>query len=211
MRILGIGYRSWAISIYKNLLSRRIKIKILKKKKISLKEIQKYNPDFILFYGWSSKVNKNIVQKFKCIMLHPSKLPKFAGGSPIQNQIIRNVKKSAVTLFRMNEKIDRGNIIMQKKILLTGQLNEVFNRIIKVGTLLTINMIRSRYKEKKILVKKIYKRRLPKESEITLKEIKFKNANYLYNKIRMLQDPYPNAFIKTCDGKKLFIQKAKIK
>ena len=211
MRILGIGYRSWAVSIYKNLLSRKVNIKILKKKTISLKTIQKYNPDFILFYGWSSKVNVAIVKKFKCIMLHPSKLPKFAGGSPIQNQIIRNVKKSAITLFRMNEKIDHGNIIKQKKILLTGQLNEVFDRIIKTGTLLTLNMLRSRYKDKKMKVKKIYKRRSPKDSEITLKEIKFKNANYLYNKIRMLQDPYPNAFIKTCDGKKLFIQKAKIK
>ena len=48
-------------------------------------------------------------------MLHPSKLPLFAGGSPLQNQIIRNVKQSAVTLFIMNEKIDQGNIIAQKK------------------------------------------------------------------------------------------------
>ena len=211
MRVLGVGYRDWAISIYKNLLNKRINIKILKKKNISLREIRKYNPDFILFYGLSEKVNKIIVQKFKCVMLHPSKLPKFAGGSPIQNQIIRNIKKSAITLFRMNEKIDRGNIIRQKKILLTGQLNEVFDRIIKVGTLLTLNMLRVKYKDRKMKVKKTNKRRLPKESEITLKEIKFKNANYLYNKIRMLQDPYPNAFIKTCDGKKLYIQKAKIK
>ena len=210
MRILGIGYRSWAVSIYKNLLSRKVNIKILKKKTISLKTIQKYNPDFILFYGWSNKVNAAIVKKFKCIMLHPSKLPKFAGGSPIQNQIIRNIKKSAVTLFRMNEKIDHGNIIKQKKILLTGQLNEVFDRIIKTGTLLTLNMLRSRYKDKKMKVKKIYKRRSPKDSEITLKEIKFKNANYLYNKIRMLQDPYPKPFIKTSDGKKLYILQSMI-
>ena len=116
MKILAIGYRDWAIDIYKNLAKKKIKIKIVKKE-IGLKDIKKYNPNFILFYGWSKKVSKKIVKEYKCIMLHPSNLPKYAGGSPIQNQIIRNVKSSAVTLFRMNEKIDRGNIILQKKYL----------------------------------------------------------------------------------------------
>ena len=144
-------------------------------------------------------------------MLHPSKLPLFAGGSPLQNQIIRNVKKSAVTLFIMNEKIDQGNIIAQKKIMLTGELDNIFNRIITTGTQLSLKIIKKKYKEKKIKVSKIYKRRKPSQSEITLKEIREKNAKYLYNKIRMLQDPYPNAYIKTFDGKKLLIQKASIK
>ena len=49
-------------------------------------------------------------------MLHPSALPKFRGGSPIQNQIIRNIKNSKVTLFKMNEKIDAGPIILSKKV-----------------------------------------------------------------------------------------------
>jgi len=210
MKILAIGYRDWAIDIYKNLLKEKIKIKILKKKSISLKEIKKYNPDLILFYGWSKKVSNTIVQKFKCIMLHPSKLPNFAGGSPIQNQIIRNVRKSAVTLFVMNEKIDHGNILIQKEFSLLGELNEIFNRIIKIGTLLTLNILKKNYKQKKIKITKVYKRRKPQQSEITLREFKFSNANYLYNKIRMLQDPYPNAFIKTIDGKKLYIQKVSI-
>jgi methionyl-tRNA formyltransferase len=210
MKILAVGYRNWAINIYKNLEKKKIKIKIVKKE-VSLKVIKKYNPDFILYYGWSKKVSKSIVEKYKCIMLHPSKLPKYAGGSPIQNQIIRNVKQSAVTLFRMNEKIDRGNIIFQKKMSLSGNLNNIFKRIISAGTLLSLKLFKNNYKEKKIKVTKIFLRRKPHESEITLKEIKSKSARYLYNKIRMLQDPYPNAYIKTSDGKKLFITNAKLR
>ena len=45
----------------------------------------------MLFYGWSWKVPSKITKKYKCIMLHPSKLPNFAGGNCL-NQIIRNVK-----------------------------------------------------------------------------------------------------------------------
>jgi methionyl-tRNA formyltransferase len=209
MKILAIGYRNWSIDIYKNLAKKKIKIKIVKKE-VSLKAIKRYNPEFILFYGWSKKISKSIVERYKCIMLHPSKLPKYAGGSPIQNQIIRNVKQSAVTLFRMSEKIDRGNIIFQKKISLSGNLNDIFKRIVSAGTLLSLKLFKNNYKEKKMKVTKVYLRRKPCESEITFKEIKSKNADYLYNKIRMLQDPYPNAYIKTADGKKIFLIQAKL-
>ena len=54
----------------------------------------------------------------------------------------------------------------------------------------------------------VFQRRKPSESEITLWEIQNSSSNYLYNKIRMLQDPYPNAFIRASDGKKLFITSA---
>ena len=54
----------------------------------------------------------------------------------------------------------------------------------------------------------IYSRRKPSQSEITINEIKNLTANDLYNKIRSLQDPYPNAFIKDKNGNKLFIVSA---
>ena len=51
---------------------------------------------------------------------------------------------------------------------------------------------------------------MPRESEITLAELKNESLKYIYNKIRMLDDPYPNAYIKLKD-KKLFIKKFLIK
>ena len=41
-------------------------------------------------------------------------------------------------------------------------------------------------------------------------EIKNKSAEYILSKIRMLDDPYPNAFIKV-KNKKILIKKASIK
>ena len=210
MKVVGIGYRDWSIEIYNRLKKKKIDIKIIKKKKINYKIIDSINPEYILFYGWSWKVPSKITKKYKCIMLHPSKLPNFAGGSPIQNQIIRNVKKSAVTLFRMNHKIDEGNIIYQLNMSLSGTLNDIFNRIITKGTLLTLKMFK-KYNEKKSNVKKFYKRLKPINSEITLDELRTKKGSYLFNKIRMLQDPYPNPYIRTQDNKKLIIKKVILK
>ena len=51
-----------------------------------------------------------------------------------------------------------------------------------------------------------FKRRTFIENEITLEEIKNKDAIYLYNKVRMLTEPYPYAYIKTTDGKFLIIK-----
>ena len=56
----------------------------------------------------------------------------------------------------------------------------------------------------------IFSRRQQEDSEITLKEIEGESAQYLYDKIRMLEDPYPNAFIKCSDGRKLFLKYAEL-
>ena len=56
--------------------------------------------------------------------------------------------------------------------------------------------------------KTIYKQISELEEE---NKIRVQNSEYLYNKIRMLSDPYPNAYIVTSDQKRLIIKKVEIK
>ncbi len=214
MKILCVGYRDWAIKIYKNLKrSKKKEVYFHFKKKLLNEKILKLKPEIILFYGWSWIIKKKIYNKFNCFMLHPSPLPKYRGGSPIQNQIINGEKTSAVTIFKINEILDGGDIYFQKKLNLSGSLDEIFNRIISLGTEGSLKILN----QKNIKIKKqnhrkatFYKRRKPEDSEITLKEIKTKSAEYIHNKIRMLDDPYPNAFIKL-KNRKIYIKKHIIK
>jgi len=215
MKILCIGYRTWALSIYSNLkkIFPNYKIKILKKKKKkNYKFIKKFDPKLILFYGWSWMIDEKIFKNYTSLMLHPSDLPKFRGGSPIQNQIINGVKKSAVTIFKVNNILDGGPIYKKKQLMLTGGINEIFARIENIGTNLTIDIIKGKYRiyNQNLKDSVIYKRRSPKDSEITLNEIKNRTGQYLLDKIQMLEDPYPNAYIKTKDNKKLLIRTAKL-
>jgi len=157
-------------------------------------------------------INEKIFKNYTSLMLHPSDLPKFRGGSPIQNQIINGVKKSAVTIFKVNNILDGGPIYKKKKFMLTGGINEIFARIENIGTNLTIDIIKGKYRiyNQNLKDSVIYKRRSPKDSEITLNEIKNRTGQYLLDKIQMLEDPYPNAYIKTKDNKKLLIRTAKL-
>ena len=145
-------------------------------------------------------------------MLHPSPLPKYRGGSPLQNQIIAGETSSAVTLFIMNEELDAGDIIAQEEISLEGHLDEIFARITEVGLRLTLDILKNGYQRipQDHSQASYCKRRKPEESEITLEEITNSSARYLYDKIRMLEDPYPNAFIRTADGMRLLIKRAEI-
>ena len=112
----------------------------------------------------------------------------------------------------MDEKMDSGPILGQDKLDLSGSLKTIFEDMVKIGLRLTLDIINNGMvpKIQNEADATVFKRRKPKDSEITITEIKNKSAQYLYNKIRMLDDPYPNAFIRTKDGLKLLIKIAEI-
>ena len=217
MNIACITYRDWAIDIYDKVYEiYKDKHNFLiwrKKDDFDTSHLKEFKPDLILWYGWSWLVEDTFVNDYESIMLHPSPLPKYRGGSPIQNQIINEEKMGAVTLFKMNEGLDKENIYQQLPMSLSGSLDDIFNRISNLGFAATCNIIEGNY----ILTTQdeskstYFKRKSPKDSEITIEEIQNKSAKYLHNKIRMLNDPYPNAFIKCGDNKKIYLKVSSLK
>ncbi len=192
-------------------------IKVNKLSKKNIKKIRTISPNLILTYGWSDYLSKEVRNIAPCLILHPSKLPKYRGGSPIQNQLIKNVKKSAVTILYADDKLDAGNILYQSNITLEGYLNDIFKRIIIKGYNGTIKIIKS-YKKNNLKSKPqnnksatFYFRRKPSQSQINFKDFKKYEAKYFYNLVRGLQEPYPVAFIKCKNNTKLYLNKVSIK
>ena len=213
-KILFVGYREWAESIHHGL---DFKLPLATSTELFLDFINRNDCEHIFFVGWSEIIPNHIISKYKCYCIHPSELPKYRGGSPIQHQIINNELISAVTLFQMNEKLDAGPIISQMHFSLEGNLDDIFNRIIKISIVLIDDLLfkisNNLYISKQIQEETYatqYKRRRPSESEITLDSIKNSSSLQLYNKIRALSDPYPNAYIICGDGNKLFIKNVKL-
>lgn len=204
MNYLFCAHRSWAIILYKKLVKKHKNMILLNDpKKLRLEYIKKINPKIIFFPDWSWIIPEEIVKKYQCVCFHESNLPKFRGGSPIQNQIIRGIKKTKTTSFIMNEKLDAGDILLQKDLSLEGSLNEILSRMIDNDYFLINKIIDGKFKKRKQTGKiTTFKRRKPEESELQTLDY---SKKYLYDFIRMLADPYPNAFIRF--GKKKIVFK----
>ena len=204
MRCLFFAYRDWAIDIYKNT-NIEDKILISNKNLCNIDFIDNVNPDIIFFYGWSWIVPDNIINKYNCLCLHPSDLPKYRGGSPIQNQIIDGVSDTSVTIFKMTDKLDSGEIFYKMNLSLDGYLEDILSRITTIGTIGTnyiienIDNIKTYKQEEKLAT--YCKRRKPEDSEIFPADFKENEAKYFYDKVRCLQEPYPEVFIKCKEGK----------
>lgn len=200
-----IGYREWAKTIYDS-------IRVLRENVHFHEDIEsacKSTTTVTFLVGWSEIVPESFYDSHDVFVLHPSPLPYYRGGSPIQHQIINGEKVSAVTIFKLDKQgsgIDCGPIAIQVPYSLEGNLEEILNNIAMVGYRSIMMVLENISCENLALLPQVgsyptYKRRKPEESEITKEELKEKSAKYLYNKIRALQDPYPNAFIQTNEGK----------
>jgi len=169
---------------------------------------------YLLFSGWSWKIDKEIYEKIPCIIYHISPAPKYRGGSPIQHQILAGEKTSAVTLLRAVEKFDSGKIYAQEEISLKGKLKDIFDEIVRGSVIGTIKMFKGLYEETLVPhtqdeSKATYcKRRKPSDSEITKQDLVTKNSEQIYDFVRALQDPYPNAFVKCLEGSILLLKDA---
>jgi len=203
------AYRDWTLDIYDDILENFDNVNLIKSQEEFLQVTDLFTEsDIIFFIGWSWIMPTTIVEKFNCICMHPSPLPKYRGGSPLQNQIINGEHLSAVTFFRMTSKLDAGNILWQKSFPLKGNLNDITFRIKTLCFSGIFDILNNNYKEYKQdeSQSSYFKRRTPEMSEISIDDIKLYNAVELHNKTRCLQDPYPNAFIVCGDGKKLYLK-----
>ena len=73
--------------------------------------------DLFIVASYGKIIPKSILDilKFGMLNVHPSLLPKFRGPSPIQAFILSGEKKTGVTIMLMDDKIDHGQILLQKE------------------------------------------------------------------------------------------------
>ena len=212
MKYLFASYRSWGDAIFQKIRN-DVWEKISESDQLSSINPQDY--DLIFFVGWSDIIPDNFLQHQNCICLHPSPLPHYRGGSPIQHQILSGETSSAVTLFIMNNELDAGNIVFQKGFDLGGDLDDIFQRIVKVGIEGILKIVDDRRTgnlkpvAQDEMMYSPHRRRKPKHSEIKLTDFLFMSAKEVHDKIRSLQSPYPNAFIQCRDGSRLFLESSR--
>ena len=163
----------------------------------------------MVFIGWSWIIKEDVLNKCICLGIHPSDLPFYRGGSPIQHQIIDGIIDTKITLMSLSsDKIDAGDIYAKENVSLSGSnMNEIFEHIIESSKLMLYDFITNydKIKPQKQSLKNgsYYKRRKPQESRLSFEIMSRMTLEQIYNFIRALTDPYPNAYMEDDEGNRL--------
>ena len=74
--------------------------------------------DLFIVASYGKIIPKSIldIPKFGTLNVHPSLLPKFRGPSPIQSFILSGEEKTGATIMLMDEQVDHGPILAQRKL-----------------------------------------------------------------------------------------------
>lgn len=144
--------------------------------------------------------------------LHGSLLPKYRGAAPIQWSLINGDKVTGLTTFFLKEKVDTGNMILQKEIIINDEDNfgTLHDKMSSAGAELVFETVKL-IDENKIELKEQDETLASPAPKITkeLCEINWESsAEKIHNLIRGLS-PFPGAFFKK-DEKIYKIYKSKI-
>jgi len=98
-------------------------------------ELKKKGIKFLCLAGFMKMLSKNFIINFgyKIINIHPSLLPKFKGLNTHKRVLKNKEKYTGCTVHYVTPKLDSGNIIMKKKILIDNNEteNELKNKVLK--------------------------------------------------------------------------------
>ena len=210
MNILFCAYRDWAVDAYEEIKKRHptLKMSLVKSEYEFYYNINEYVwPNIIILVGWSWIVPRNVVDNVYTIGFHPSNLPDYAGGSPIQHQIIDGITQTKGCLFRATSKLDMGPIIYKENLDLDGSMTNIFTSLSFCAVSLVDQFLNNFPDVPNIEQKaapKTRKRLKPIDSKLTKEKIFNMSSKELYNFIRCREDPYPNVFLEDVSGKLYF-------
>ncbi|MFH1691120.1 MAG: methionyl-tRNA formyltransferase [Candidatus Omnitrophota bacterium] len=82
--------------------------------------LEEMGADVFIVVSFGRILKKNILDlpKMMAINIHASLLPQYRGASPVNQALINGDLKTGVTFIRMNERMDEGDMIWQKEIVI---------------------------------------------------------------------------------------------
>lgn len=103
----------------------------------SVNYIKEYEPDLLLVVAYGKILPKSIldIPKIAPINIHFSLLPKYRGAAPVQWALINGEKETGVTIMKMNERMDAGDILLSEKVKIEfdDTTESLYRKLIPIG------------------------------------------------------------------------------
>ena len=99
--------------------------------------LDRYKPDIIVVAAYGKLLPRYVLEypQYGCINIHGSLLPKYRGASPIQAAVLNGDSETGITVMKMAEGLDTGDIIYQKNIAVKEYetAGELFDRMAQLS------------------------------------------------------------------------------
>ena len=180
-----------------------------------VKEVKELAPDLIVVVAFGKVLSPEVlsIPRKGCLNIHFSLLPKYRGPAPVQWALLEVNFYTGVSSIFMEEEVDAGDIILQKKVSIDPEDNYLTlqDKLCEAGVVLleeTLNLIRegkvSGYPQDKSGIS--YAPLLKKsDGRINWND----SSGTIFNRIRAL-NPWPGTYIQIDGEKKVKIVEAKI-
>lgn len=206
----GRGMKMIACPVKEYAIQKNIKVfqpeKIVNNKDFK-NEVRNLDVDLFVVVSYGKILPKSFLEipKKGAINVHPSMLPKYRGSAPIQWAILNGDKTTGVTIMYMNEKMDAGDIILQKEVKIDENetTGDLWNRLSSIGAEMLVDSIRSIENETVTRTVQPEEFTLAPMIEKSMAKIDFEsfNSNKIKNLVRGL-NPILGAY-STLEGKKV--------
>lgn len=111
----------------------------------ALKILRELNPDLIAVAAYGKILPKEILElpRLGCVNVHSSLLPKYRGAAPINWAILNGEDETGVTIMRMAEGMDTGDILAQAvtPIDINENAAQLFDRLAGLGANLLVGVV----------------------------------------------------------------------
>ncbi len=83
-----------------------------------VEELRHLRPEVVVVAAYGKILPKEVLKipPLGCINVHPSLLPKYRGAAPVNWAIIRGERETGVTTFLMDEGMDSGPVLLQRRV-----------------------------------------------------------------------------------------------
>ena len=84
---------------------------------VVIRKVQMESPSFFVVFDFGQIIPPKMlsIPRIAPLNVHPSLLPKYRGAAPIIRAMMAGEKYTGITIIKMNEKVDAGDIVLQEK------------------------------------------------------------------------------------------------
>jgi len=164
-----------------------------------VKRLESDAAEIFVIVSYGKIISKNVLDIARIIpvAVHPSLLPLYRGAAPISRAIINGEKKTGVSIIKVSEKVDAGDIITQKSVPIDDKDDAITlsNKLAELSAGLLLDTFSSIEKETYTLTPQDESRVTfaPKISKKDGRILWEKDASSIRNMVRGLL-PWPGAF-----------------